>query len=221
MNKLMKNLISASSLAAFAIFTLVSCSQVTSLSASSKSSSTFYPAKPTAKTLAEARKITKKDKHGMPTYKDSTRTRFVRATAYSCAENENGGIYGQKNCLGGTLKYGKNVRSAAADWSVYPVGTKFRIKGLPHIYIVDDFGSALVGTNTVDIYHPTLKLMNKWATRKVELTVVQWGDYDRTLRLLSKRTRYRHCRKMYSNLQARMKTGQLAKAENLDPRAGR
>lgn len=221
MNKLMKNLISVSSVAAFTIFALVSCSQVSNLSAQAVKKDAFLPDKPSAKTLTAARKVTKKDKHGMPTYKDSQRTRFVRATAYSCAENEDGGIYGQKNCLGGTLKYGKNVRSAAADWSVYPVGTKFRIKGLPHMYIVDDFGSALVGTNTVDIYHPTLKLMKKWGTRKVELTIVQWGDYDRTLKLLSKRTRYKHCRKMYTNLKTRMAKDKLAKVENLDPRAGR
>lgn len=183
--------------------------------------SAFYPAKASVKIVAQAQNIKKKDKHGMPTYIDRYRTRYVRTTAYSCAENENGGIYGNKNCLGGRLKYGKQIRSAAADWSIYPVGTKFKIKGLPYTYIVEDYGSALVGTNTVDIYHPNLRTMKRWGTRKVELTVVQWGDYERSLKILRKVKRYRHCRKMYNNLSYRMRTETLAKNENPNARAGR
>lgn len=137
-----------------------------------------------------------KDKHGMPTYRNhSDRTRYVRMTAYSHMENEPGAP-GRMNAAGGILKYG-SVRSAAADWSVYPLGTMFKIKGLPHTYVVDDYGSALVGTNTIDIFKPSLSKMRKWGTRKSEITVVQWGSYERSLRLLKGRTRYNHCRRMY------------------------
>ncbi len=153
------------------------------------------PQAASAATIAKSRNLPK-DKHGMPTYRShSERTRYVRTTAYSHMENEPGAP-GRKNASGGTLKYG-SVRSAAADWSVYPLGTKFRVKGQPHIYVVDDYGSALVGTNTIDIFKPTLRSMRHWGTRKTEITVIQWGSYERSARLLKGRTRFSHCRKMY------------------------
>ncbi len=167
-----------------------------------KSPNGFHPAKVNPEVAARAAGY-KKDKHGMPTYPDKVRTRVVRTTAYSHMEMEKGAPW-KKNALGTILKYGK-IRSAAADWSKYPVGTKFKIKGLPHTYVVDDYGSALVGTNTVDIYHPTLRSMRRWGTRKVELTVIEWGSWEKTLKILKGRTKYRHTRKMY--YAARSKTG--------------
>jgi len=169
------------------------------------------PATPSSSALAAAAKISKKDRHGYKTYKDSVRTRIVRTTSYSDQENEVGAV-GNKNCLGGTLKYGK-IRSIAADWSVYPVGTKIRIKGLPYTYVVDDFGSALVGTNTIDIYHPTLSLMRKWNTRKAEISIVKWGDYNKSLSLLKARYSHSHCRKMYYALKKRIANKEVADSE--------
>ncbi|MDB4436139.1 3D domain-containing protein [Akkermansiaceae bacterium] len=152
-----------------------------------------------------------KDKHGMPTYKsDNTRHRVVRTTAYSHMEMEVGAPW-KKNAVGTYLKYGQ-VRSAAADWSRYPVGTKFKIKGLPHTYIVDDYGSALVGTNTVDIYNPTLRTMRRWGTRRAEITVIQWGSLERTLNILHARRGHKHCRKMY--YAAKVRLDQKAVASN-------
>ena len=106
------------------------------------------------------------------------------------------GAPGRLNAMGTVLKYG-HVRSAAADWSRYPVGTTFKIKGLPHLYVVDDYGSALVGTNTIDIYHPTLSLMREWGSRDVEINVVRWGSWERGANLLRGRTKYPHCARMY------------------------
>ncbi|NNC90218.1 MAG: 3D domain-containing protein [Akkermansiaceae bacterium] len=155
----------------------------------------FLPAEPSVAVKASASSRAK-DKHGSPTYvRPEVRKRFVRTTAYSHMENEPGAP-GRLNAAGTILKYG-TVRSAAADWSRYPLGTTFKIKGLPHTYVVDDYGSALVGTNTIDIFHPTLSKMRKWGTRQCEITVIQWGDWERTLKLLSGRTKYDHCRKMY------------------------
>lgn len=136
------------------------------------------------------------DRHGRPTYfNEDIRHRYVRTTSYSHQENEVGAV-GRLNAMGTTLKYGR-VRSAAADWSRYPVGTVFRIKGLPHVYVVDDYGSSLVGTNTIDIYHPTLRLMRKWATRDAEIHVVRWGSWEQAANLLRGRTRFEHCARMY------------------------
>lgn len=153
-----------------------------------------------------------KDKHGMVTYKDSERRRHVRTTSYSHMENEPGAP-GKMNAAGTTLIFNNKVRSAAADWSVYPLGTKFRIKGLPYLYVVDDYGSSLAGTNTIDIYKPTLSMMRKWGSRNVEVTVVQWGSYERSRRLLSGRTGYWHCREMHTAIVKKLSTGKYAKLE--------
>ncbi|MBJ05596.1 MAG: hypothetical protein CMO40_00530 [Verrucomicrobiaceae bacterium] len=148
------------------------------------------------------------DKHGKPTYhSESIRHRLVRTTAYSCAENEPGAV-GSLSALGTVLKYGR-VRSAAADWSRYPVGTTFRIKGLPYVYVVEDYGSALVGTNTIDIYHPNLSLMRSWATRDAEINIIKWGSWERTANLLRGRTKYAHCAQMYYATIAKIRSGRV------------
>lgn len=140
-----------------------------------------------------------KDKYGMPVYTFSERTRVVRTTAYTHTESDHL-IYSDRNATGTTLRYTNRVRSAAADWSFYPVGTTFRIKGLPYLYVVDDYGSALTGTGTIDIYKPNKEIMNLWGKRNVELTIVQWGSFTRSAELLSQRTKYDHCRQMLSNI---------------------
>lgn len=142
-----------------------------------------------------------KDKHGMPSYTEDQTHRVVRATAYSHMQNEPGAP-GRMNAAGGILKYGTSkgsIRSAAADWSKYPLGTKFKIKGMPYTYVVDDYGSALTNTNTVDIFHPTLRGIKDWGLRTIEIDVIQWGSWDRTMALLKGRQSHWHCRDMYAN----------------------
>jgi 3D (Asp-Asp-Asp) domain-containing protein len=165
------------------------------------------PAAPSV-ALKEASANMPKDKHGMPTYQLKHRNRVVRTTAYSHMEGEVGAP-GRLNAAGTILKYGQ-VRSAAADWSLYPVGTTFKIKGLPYTYVVDDYGSALVGTNTVDIFFPSLHAMNRWGTRPAEITVVHWGSWERTANLLKGRTKYAHCARMYAGVQRRFRNGEVA-----------
>ena len=156
----------------------------------------FYPAIAVKDRLPSS--VSHVDKHGFPSYAVKDRKRYVRTTAYSDQENEPG-AEGNLNAAGTTLKYGR-VRSAAADWSIYPLGTTFKIKGLPHTYVVDDYGSALVGTNTIDIYHPKLSLMCKWGTRPVEISIIKMGDWERTATLLKGRVKYRHCAQMYAGV---------------------
>lgn len=144
-----------------------------------------------------------KDKHGMPLY-SKERVRHVRTTAYHCAEADHL-QYGSMNATGTPLKYSNRVRSAAADWSVYPVGTVFKIKGMSQLFVVDDYGSALTGTGTIDIYTPSAGHMRAWGRRNVEVAIVQWGSYERSAQLLSGRTHHAHCRQMYVAIQR--KTG--------------
>jgi 3D (Asp-Asp-Asp) domain-containing protein len=162
-------------------------------------------------TLAQKASAKPKDKHGMAFYKPSERTRLVRTTAYTCSEDDHI-EYGSMNAAGTPLRYTHRVRSAAADWAVYPVGTVFRIKGMPQLFVVDDYGSALTGTNTVDIYTPSKAHMGAWGRRNVELTVVQWGSYARSAEILSKRTHHPHCAQMYAAINRMMSGGGSATA---------
>lgn len=141
-----------------------------------------------------------RDKHGMPFYHPAQLNRVVRTTAYTHSELDHVG-YGARNAMGTMLKYTSQVRSAAADWSVYPLGTRFKIKGEPYIYVVDDYGSALVGTGTIDIYQPNKELMKKWGLRIVEIQIIQWGSSKLSMEMLAGRTRHQHCAKMQAALQ--------------------
>lgn len=127
----------------------------------------------------------------------------VRTTAY-CHDESDHLAYGHLNAVGTFLKYGP-VRSAAADWSRYPVGTRFRIPGEPGIvYEVDDYGSALVGTGTIDLYRPTQTQMNAWGVRNVDIEVLEWGSFERSQQLLQGRTHYPHVRQMFYDIQRRL-----------------
>lgn len=168
----------------------------TGIFASLRPGGVSLPAEPSMR-VEQASAGLPKDRHGMPRYAMAERSRLVRTTAFSCKENEVG-AYGNLNATGTELRYTNGIRSAAADWSRYPLGTKFKIKGLPYTYIVDDYGSGLVGAGTLDIYHPTLELMKGWGTRKAEITVIQWGSFERSVALLSKRRQYPHCNQMFT-----------------------
>ena len=158
----------------------------------------FPTAAPSAKVL-EAAQSKPKDKHKMPVYAFADRNRVVRTTAYTCSEDDHL-IYGSANATGTQLRYTNRVRSAAADWSFYPVGTVFRIAGLPYLYVVDDYGSALTGTGTIDIYKPSKEVMAQWGKRNVEITIVQWGSFTRSAEILAQRTKYSHCNAMLANI---------------------
>lgn len=127
----------------------------------------------------------------------------VRTTAY-CHDEDDHIVYGVKNALGTPLKFG-NVRSAAADWSRYPVGTRFRIAGQPDVvYEVDDYGSALVGTGTIDLYKPTQGMMNDWGVRNVDIEVLQWGSYSRSMAIMRDRIKWPHVRRMVEDIQTKV-----------------
>jgi 3D (Asp-Asp-Asp) domain-containing protein len=132
----------------------------------------------------------------------------VRTTAYTHSESDHL-VYGVKNAIGTNLKYGM-VRSAAADWSRFPVGTRFCIASEPGIvYEVDDYGSALVGTGTIDLYKPSQSMMNHWGVRHVDIEVIQWGSFERSVQIMRDRTQWKHVRAMMEGIEARLRTAGL------------
>ena len=188
----MKHYLIKASLILIGSIAMTSCATTTT-------KTTYKPLTPAEKqaVIATTGKRVGNDKHKMPTYADEARTRYLRATAYSHMEKEVGAP-GRKNAAGTILKFGA-VRSAAADWSRLPLGTKFKIKGQPGVtYVVDDYGSALVGTNTIDMFYPTLYSMNDWGTREVVIQIIQMGSFEQSAQILCARQHAPHCRHMYS-----------------------
>ena len=103
---------------------------------------------------------------------------------------------------GGTVPTG-GIGSAAADWSRWPAGTVFRIAATGQVYEVDDYGWALAGRNTIDLYQPTRAAMNAWGTRQVAIQVLRWGDPAESLRKLRRHQEYRHIHRMVLELEGK------------------
>jgi 3D (Asp-Asp-Asp) domain-containing protein len=93
--------------------------------------------------------------------------------------------------------------SAAADWSRWPAGTIFRLLSTGQIYRVDDYGWALSGRNTIDLYMATRGEMNSWGARKESIQVLQWGDQQESLRLLAPHQNSRHIKRMILEIEGR------------------
>ncbi len=124
----------------------------------------------------------------------------VRTTAYTYGASENG-AYPTSNAVGQPLKTGK-VKSAAADWSRWPLGTRFRIVETGQEYVVDDIGSAMVGTGTIDLFKPTSREMDRWGVRHVTIEIREWGSPEKSLQVLMERRKARHVREMVDDLLA-------------------
>ena len=90
----------------------------------------------------------------------------------------------------------EDVMSAASDWSRWPLGTKFRIVGTDDIFKIDDYGSALIGTGTIDLYKTNRLEMRKWGVRSVDIDVLEWGSPQRSLEVLTPRKSDRRVRAM-------------------------
>jgi 3D (Asp-Asp-Asp) domain-containing protein len=95
------------------------------------------------------------------------------------------------------LTYG----SAAADWSRWPAGTIFRLLNTGQLYRVDDYGWALSGRNTIDLYMPNRAMMDAWEVRREPIQIVEWGDREESLRVLRGRDKFRHIKRMVLELE--------------------
>jgi len=93
------------------------------------------------------------------------------------------------------------IGSAAADWSRWPMGTTFRLLSTGQIYRVDDYGWALAGRNTIDLYMATQAEMNAWGARQEPIQILRWGDSEESLRLLQPHQDYKHIRRMVLELE--------------------
>lgn len=123
----------------------------------------------------------------------------VRTTAYTHTESDHLG-FGRKTAIGTNLRSSREYTSAAADWSRFPVGTEFRIAGINRHFVIDDYGWALTGKDTIDLYFTSKKEMNRWGARHVDIIITKYGDYEKSKRILAHRTKWSHCRRMLADI---------------------
>jgi hypothetical protein len=91
--------------------------------------------------------------------------------------------------------------SAASDWSHFPLGTRFRIADTKEEYVIDDYGSAMIGTDTIDLYKPSRLEMNRWGVRHVDIDILEWGSEEQSLKVLAPRCKHRCVRQMVAALE--------------------
>jgi 3D (Asp-Asp-Asp) domain-containing protein len=121
----------------------------------------------------------------------------VRTTAYTHTERG-----GRRNAIGKSLSSQDHV-SAAADWSRFPLGTRFQIVGTQDRYIIDDYGGALVGTNTIDLYKTNRRAMRFWGVRRVDIDILEWGSKQQSLKVLTPRRKNGLVRRMIAGIEAK------------------
>jgi 3D (Asp-Asp-Asp) domain-containing protein len=97
------------------------------------------------------------------------------------------------------------IGSAAADWSRWPVGTEFRLLSTGQNYRVEDYGWALSGRNTIDLYMANQREMNSWGARQETIEILKWGDPQESLQFLQSHQNYRHIKRMVLELEGRHK----------------
>jgi 3D (Asp-Asp-Asp) domain-containing protein len=95
------------------------------------------------------------------------------------------------------------IGSAAADWARWPMGTTFRLLSTGQIYRVEDYGWALSGRNTIDLYMENARDMNTWGAREEPIQVLRWGDPQQSLDFLRTHQDYKHIRRMVFELEGR------------------
>ena len=93
------------------------------------------------------------------------------------------------------------IGSAAADWSRWPAGTVFRLLSTGQNYRVEDYGWALSGRNTIDLYMANQREMNNWGAREEAIEILKWGDPEESLQFLRRHQDYRHIKRMVLELE--------------------
>ncbi len=124
-----------------------------------------------------------------------TSLKKVRTTAYTHSEGTGG-----RNATGQRLSGGR-LKSAASDWSVFPLGTRFRVLSTGDEYVIDDYGGALVGTNTIDLYKPSRLEMHRWGVRHEDIEIIHWGSDLDSLKVLRPRSKVARVRRMIAGLE--------------------
>jgi hypothetical protein len=83
------------------------------------------------------------------------------------------------------------------------MGTTFRLLSTGQTYRVEDYGWALSGRNTIDLYMSNRRDMNTWGARQEPIQILHWGDAQQSLQVLQSHTDHKHIKRMVLELQGR------------------
>jgi len=92
----------------------------------------------------------------------------IQATVTGYAIGSDGGAVGGTTATGISTHWG----TVAADWRLYPPGTRLQIEGFPNdIFTVEDSGGSVRG-NVFDIWFPDLATAVAFGTKSLRVTVL-------------------------------------------------
>lgn len=131
----------------------------------------------------------------------------VRTTAYTHTE-----AGGSNNAIDSRLRFGGDTYSAASDWSWLPLGTRFRMVENGRKYVIEDYGSALVGRETIDLYVPSKSEVRNWGVRKIDIEILEWGSKAMSLKLLKPRATRGYIQTMVAALEKSVPAGERTPA---------
>jgi 3D (Asp-Asp-Asp) domain-containing protein len=95
--------------------------------------------------------------------------KVIQAIVTGYANGADGGAVGSMTASGVRTHWG----TVAADWRLYPLGTRVQIEGFPNvIFVVEDTGGGVHG-NIFDIWFPDLSTAVAFGTRSLKVTVLQ------------------------------------------------
>ncbi len=95
--------------------------------------------------------------------------KVVQATVTGYANGADGGAVGSMTASGVRTHWG----TVAADWRLYPLGTRLQIEGFPNvIFMVEDTGGSVRG-NIFDVWFPDLSTAVAFGTKSLKVTVLQ------------------------------------------------
>ena len=90
------------------------------------------------------------------------------ATVTGYATGSDGGAVGATTATGTATHWG----TVAADWRLYPPGTRLQIEGFPNdVFTVEDSGGSVRG-NVFDIWFPDQATAEAFGTKSLHVTVL-------------------------------------------------
>jgi len=95
--------------------------------------------------------------------------KMIQAVVTGYANGADGGAVGSMTASGIHTHWG----TVAADWRLYPPGTRLQIEGFPNvIFTVEDSGGG-VHDNIFDVWFPDLETAVAFGTKSLKVTVLQ------------------------------------------------
>lgn len=151
--------------------------------------------------VAEVDEVRRASNSGTALQPFLTESRSTKTTVTTTTTRVTKTVRGAKRAI--AVNKPPRIGSAAADWSRWPMGTTFRLLSTGQIYRVEDYGWALSGRNTIDLYMATPRDMNAWGARQEPIQVLRWGDPQQSLQILQTHTDYKHIKRMVLELEGR------------------